>query len=353
MESRKNKILGGLLGAAVGDAMGAATEMRTTALIKQRFGGLVTDFVEHPDDNLSRGTPAGLVTDDFSIAYFTAEEMLERKSRITHEIAEAAMLRWSKHEIYRRFVGPTTNEYLAVLKGEEKPAPLLEMPVQVDRLLCNNTRATNGAGMKSGLMGLFNPCDMDRAIDEAIIQCSGTHNNVISLSAACAVAAATAAAFGENISYLEILEAGIYGAEEGYRRAEKTARPAAGGNIVKKIRLAVQIGMRHQGDFDKAMGEITDIIGGGIYAYEAIPAVFGHIAACKGRAMESIIMGVNAGDDTDTVACMTGYITGAMHGADVFPIKHLELIDRVNHFDLRQMADDIGSFLNAEKEGAA
>ena len=44
------KILGGLIGAAAGDAMGAATETRTRKQIEEKFGGYVTDFLAPPDD---------------------------------------------------------------------------------------------------------------------------------------------------------------------------------------------------------------------------------------------------------------------------------------------------------------
>ena len=64
-----NKILGALLGAAVGDAMGAATEHRSIRQIQETFGGKVTDFYTPPDDTIAKGRKAGMVTDAFSIPY--------------------------------------------------------------------------------------------------------------------------------------------------------------------------------------------------------------------------------------------------------------------------------------------
>ncbi|EKK8360998.1 ADP-ribosylglycohydrolase family protein, partial [Salmonella enterica] len=46
----KDKVLGCLIGAAMGDAMGAATELRTIEQIKKYFGGWVTDFIKPPAD---------------------------------------------------------------------------------------------------------------------------------------------------------------------------------------------------------------------------------------------------------------------------------------------------------------
>ena len=52
------KVLGCLLGAAVGDAMGAATETKSTRQIEKTFGGAVREFKTPPQDTLARGRRA-------------------------------------------------------------------------------------------------------------------------------------------------------------------------------------------------------------------------------------------------------------------------------------------------------
>ena len=52
-----NKYLGCLLGAAIGDAMGAVTEMRTRKQIEEKFG-YVREFLTPPDDTFARGCEA-------------------------------------------------------------------------------------------------------------------------------------------------------------------------------------------------------------------------------------------------------------------------------------------------------
>ena len=91
MIPQKEKILGGLLGAAIGDALGALTETYTPAMIKEVYGHYITDFETPAPDILCSGTEGGMVTDDFSCAYYTAEEMLAAQSDITKEIAEKAL----------------------------------------------------------------------------------------------------------------------------------------------------------------------------------------------------------------------------------------------------------------------
>ncbi|EDQ1305094.1 ADP-ribosylglycohydrolase family protein, partial [Salmonella enterica] len=66
----KNKVLGCLIGAAMGDAMGAATELRTIEQIKKDFGGWVTDFIKPPADTFGRCNEAAQCTDDFIQGYY-------------------------------------------------------------------------------------------------------------------------------------------------------------------------------------------------------------------------------------------------------------------------------------------
>ena len=349
MTETEQKIRNGLMTAAIGDAMGAVTETRSTAQIKERFGGLVREILDPPSDNLAHDTPRGHVTDDFSIAYFSLEDFLAADSRPTRELSERALVRWYDYGDYNRYIGPTTQSAICALKGVPNPRDKRDPISQIrSRLLCNNARATNGAGMKAGLIGLYNPGNLERAIEETFTFCMPTHDNTIALAAGCAIATATAKAMEGGADYTQVLEAGLYGAREGFERSKAFARPVAGGNIEKRCRLAIEIGMRYQNDFERAMAEIADVIGGGLYAYEAIPAVFGNIAACEGRLQDSVLMGVNGGDDTDTIACMTGYIVGALSASAPFPEEWIDLIDKANGFDIRSSAARLAAFVAKE-----
>ena len=66
-------ILGALIGEAVGDGMGAATEARTTQQIIDYFGHKVTDLETPPNDTFGGGNVPGQATDDFSSAWFLAK----------------------------------------------------------------------------------------------------------------------------------------------------------------------------------------------------------------------------------------------------------------------------------------
>ena len=104
-----NRILGGLIGAGAGDAMGAATEGRTTDQIYEYFGHKVTDFETVPMDTFGAGNKPGQVTDDFSSAWFVAHHILENSGNVDAKVVQKALVDWSQHGVFfDRFAGPTT-----------------------------------------------------------------------------------------------------------------------------------------------------------------------------------------------------------------------------------------------------
>ena len=113
----KDKILGSIMGAALGDAMGAITETRSAERIKEDFGGYIDKLITPPDDCFAHGYPIGSVTDDFSLAYFTAIELVKAKGNVTDEVAKQAVLTWSEYPQFFRFAGPTTEAAVRKMKG--------------------------------------------------------------------------------------------------------------------------------------------------------------------------------------------------------------------------------------------
>ena len=85
-------------------------------------------------------------------------------------------------------------------------------------------------------------------------------------------------------------------------------------------------------------------------AAEAVPAVFGLIAASKGDLLEALFAGVNIGDDTDTVATMIGGIMGAYRGASSFPDEYLTVIKENNRIDIEGLAEQIEELWKGEQE---
>lgn len=326
------RILGSILGAAVGDAMGAATETKNTDMILQQYGDYVRELMPGQDGTFAAGCPRGLVTDDFSLAYYTALELVKCRGEVTDKAAEHALLQWAEHPEYYQFAGPTTRASIDRIRG-------VEVPSQQLALACDNGKATDGSAMKIFPAGLIHPNDPDRAVLDAVTLCLPTHDTDASLSGAGAIAAAVSTAAG-GAGLEEVLKAGLYGARKGFEEGRKVGKQTSVASVEKRIVLAIEIGKR-SGSWEEHMRELSWIIGSGLAVNEAVPCVFGILAATSGDVMPAIEMGVNIGNDTDTVATMVGAIAGAMCGAEAIPAHFLQEIEGANPMDLRQLAEDI------------
>ena len=167
-----------------------------------------------------------------------------------------------------------------------------------------------------------------------------THDNYLAISGGSAVAAAVAEAVTPDADVYSIIQAGIYGAKEGARIGREIGRDVAGPSVVKRIEMAVDIGLG-KGTQEEKMVEIAERIGMGLHVAEAIPSAFGFFAAGSGNPMDAIIGAVNAGYDTDTVATMAGAMAGALSGSAAFPEHFLPTMEKINGFEIRKTADDV------------
>ena len=346
MSTIKSKVLGSLVGAAAGDSIGAATELRTIEQIKADFNGWVTTFIAPPQDTFGRCNEAGMVTDDFTQGRYILEASLDQNGEISDEVMRNAFKRWMDYPFYPNFTGPTTRAAMQrifddtrpSLQGDAEPGE----PAQ-DVVLINNgnASATNGAAMKAwsaSMLSLGTPEDLIATTYEIA---HFTHDNVISISGACAVSTAVNTALSDGTTLEDVLAAAIKGADQGYSHAEQQgAMMMAGPSVARRIELAIQIGQKHE-SWETAVTELADIIGTGLHASEAVPAVFGILACCGDDPEQAILAGVNIGNDTDTVATMVGSIVGALHGIEALPENYLPVLNEANNFELEDIASRV------------
>lgn len=336
--STLDRIHGVLVGAAIGDALGAATELRTARQIREFFGGEVTSFRTPPPDTFARGRTAGTITDDFSQAHYLAQAIIARGGALDRETGRQAVLAWWADDRYQDFAGPTTRRAIARLSGEEVEEPFF---------LYRGGEATNGAAMRIAPVGCV-VHTVAEAVDGAIAVSLATHDNHLAAAAAAVVAAGVAAGVnaadpstGSGIEsgrgWADVVVAACLAtAPAAEARALELTHEVAGASVAARTELAVQLA-RSSADLAEATVRIADLIGTGLKANEAVPAAVGILAAAP-DAFSAIVAAANAGDDTDTVATIVGALAGAAAGAGAFPSELAATVDAVNGLDLAATA---------------
>lgn len=346
-----NKITGCLVGAAFGDAMGAATELRTIEQIKKDFSGWVTTFIKPPQDTFGCCNHAAQCTDDFIQGKYILEEGLKNNGLLNDEVMKKAFRRWLDYPYYLNFTGPTTRAAMQRLFNDSRMS--LQAATQavsavnhVPLINQGNASATNGAAMKIWAAVLLSLHTAGNLLHNVYQVCHLTHNNVLSVSAAMAIAFAIEQALTEQGSMESVFSQAILGAQQGYDYAcQQGATMMAGASVSERIKLAIQIGEQYPG-WQNAVTPLATIIGSGLQANEAVPAVFGLLASCKNSPLEAIIGGVNIGNDTDTIATMAGAIAGAFCGVQAFNHHDIDQLQHANTIDFRQLASMVWQLLS-------
>lgn len=356
MSTLNSKVLGSLVGAAAGDSIGAATELRTIEQIKRDFNGWVTTFIAPPQDTFGRCNDAGMVTDDFTQGRYILEAALDQNGKISDDVMRTAFKRWMDFPFYPNFTGPTTRAAMQrifddtrpSLQGDAEPG---EPPQDVVLINNGNASATNGAAMKAWSASMLSLGTPEQLIATTYEIAHFTHDNVISVSGACAISTAVNAALSDGTTLKDVMEVAIEGADQGYSHAEQQgAMMMAGPSVARRIELAIQIGQKHA-SWETAVSELADIIGTGLHASEAVPAVIGILACCGDDPEKAILAGVNIGNDTDTVATMVGSIVGALHGIEALPNNYLPVLNAANKFKLEDLATRVLQLHNLDNSG--
>lgn len=332
-QEKYSKVLGSMIYCAVGDAMGAVTENLTFDQIREKYNGGLREMAAPDQTAFAYGNKAGQITDDFSQTYLLIEEVIRNDGVIKAECVENMLIQWSGIPRYfNRFAGPTTRSAIAELKAKREGKEY-----DAGGVVDYARQATNGSAMKIAAAGLFNPGNIDKAIDDAVCITRVSHDNQLAISGACAVAAAISEAFEANATPYSIVQAGLYGAKRGEEIGKECSRIVGGASVVERMNLAIAIAMSSLPK-EVRLKQIYDIIGTGLHISEAVPAAFGIIMICNGDAWESVYEAVNIGYDTDTVAAIVGSIVGALEGSKHVDRNLIELLDRENELHIEETA---------------
>ncbi|MGI6586423.1 MAG: hypothetical protein GX301_09215 [Gracilibacteraceae bacterium] len=330
-----DKIKGAYYGAALGSAIGKATQNKAWDMIRQQYGR-VTAFLPVPSDAPASGMLPEQPSGEFENGLYLSRHLIASHGVASEEVALAALKEWEQStDCYYRFVDPTT-QY--VINGKDSPNRLVKRSLWKGSYFC---LSTNGLAVKSYPIGLLSKGDIDQAIKDTYALCFKQYQDIHTLQAGCAVAATVSCAMRKDVSLYDIIRAGLKGAKASKELArEKGCIVYPGPDVEKRMEMAIEIGMQRK-DPQQLIGEISDMIGNCCMAAESIPAVFGILTASKGDVMGSIYNAVSLGNASDAAALMCGAVMGAWKGVSSLDHQLLSRLQLPTGFDLEALSAEM------------
>jgi ADP-ribosylglycohydrolase len=320
----RSRAAGALYGLAIGDALGMPTQSLSRTQIVARYGPILGAFEPGPPGHpLAGGLPAGSVTDDTEQAVLLARLIIDRGGQADPAELARRLLAWEETMRARGsldLLGPSTQRAIsALLAGAD-----------IDQ--AGRSGVTNGAAMRITPVGITTPCsDLKFLVDRVVEVSRVTHNTGVALAGAAAIAAA--------------VSAGVEGAAVGdaIAHAVAAAQLAAGrGHWVAAADVAARItwatGLVAGLAAGEVMARVYALVGTSLSTQESVPAAFAMLAACPDDPWLACRLAASLGGDCDTIAAMTGAVSGACHGAQAFPADARATVTRVNRLPLDDLA---------------
>lgn len=298
----QKKYSGCMLGAAIGDALGKQNEgLGRKDILKQ---GYVTDYGKARPGCPGEKLLEGQYTDDTEQMIVLAQSLIECNGFNAVDFA-GRIAKWGadaqKDPVRKFLVGPSSAAAIARLNsGKSWKESGSDVP-------------SCGSAMRVAPIGLFYK-DMDEIESNAALSSIPTHNSRGAIAGAVAVAIAVRSALREK-DCIEIIK----------DAAGRASKYDAG--LAKKIELSFE-------KREKEPDEVFAEMGTSYLIYDTVPCAFYCFSRHFGAPEKAIPEAVNAGGDTDSIACITGSLCGAMHGIDAFPekwLKGLENREMIEH----------------------
>lgn len=324
-----NKVVGTLVGVAMGDAMGMPSELWSRRKVKQRFGR-ITEFLPGPDDHfIVKGFKAGTVTDDTSQTLKICETIIANQGKVEAELIARAILEWAEETgaFHNNYLGPSSQKALLSIKSG---TPIEEAGASGD---------TNGAAMRIAPIAMVCKADNIKRLVDLVEQASlGTHNTNIAIAGAAMLAAAISAAIDTD-DWNVILDKVFQAYDEGFDRGNDTF----GASSKERLKLALQW-VEEEEDEEQLMEKLYNIIGAGVATTEAVPTAIALAYYAQGDPVKGTLLAANLGGDCDTIGAMVGGLCGAYAGIEAIPDESVRKLEAVNRIDLRGIAEKVYAF---------
>jgi ADP-ribosylglycohydrolase len=347
------RAVGCLAGAAVGDALGGATEGWEAAEIVDHFGGFVTGIV--PSIRISKGLEKpfspfhkgdGHVTDDTLMTRALVNVYAEKRDHLdAFDIADRLVPQLIDFKVWLPELGREELLYHRLFLAEKWLVAKLKYGHADPREGGVGNIVNCGAAMYVAPVGLANAGDPDGAYAEAV-ETSGAHQSSYGREAAAVLAAAVAEAVRPGSSVDSVVDVCLRLAHDGTRAALDAVVDAAAGIDDWRSGLgALRAAFAPFDSVGEAYAEpsLGARIPSRLHAIEELPIAVGLLVATGGDFAETVLGGVNYGRDSDSIASMGGALAGALGGVDALRSDWVAAVGEASRYDLaepgRVMAD--------------
>lgn len=285
-DARGDHFRGALLGVAVGDALGAPYE------------GSAPRDPERLSSWAGRVPFALRYTDDTHMTLGTARSLIERGGRFDGEHMAHVFAAAYRNEPWRGY-GP----------GPPKIFALIEQGEPWDRaaseLFDGDGSFGNGAAMRAAPIGLLHCHDLERADEVARAAARITHDHPLGIDGAAVQACAVALLASMDGAAAAAFDRGAFFA--GLRAHARTQV------FTRVLESAERLAP------DAPPRQVIDELGHGIEAHRSVPTAIYSFLRTPHSFAEAVCFAVALGGDSDTIASMTGALSGAFLGAAAIP----------------------------------
>ncbi|MER7082436.1 ADP-ribosylglycohydrolase [Saccharopolyspora kobensis] len=361
-----------ITGAAVGDALGGATEGWTPEQIEERHGGRVTGIVGPWYPNWRDARPIapyhkgdGHITDDTLMTCALVEVYAKRRAHLdAYAMAEDLVPLMIGEPRWVPELEASALLLQRVFLAEKWIVTKLHYGHADPREAGAGNVVNCGAAMYIAPVGIANAGDPRGAYAEAI-DLTGAHQSSYGREAAGVLAAMVAASVAPGAGLDDVVEAALSVAHDGTAAALRAVVDAFSDStpptddeqeraLARRVREVVapfdSVGPHYrQMSMDARRPSRTKSI-------EELPAALGLVLGHRGDYRGSVLASVNYGRDADSIASMAGAICAGLGGTAVVPAEWVDAIDEASRTDLRAtgrlMASAATDILRADRERA-
>jgi len=335
-----SRVLGCLLGGAVGDALGAPVEFQSWQAIEAAYGPAGIQYYAPGEYGI------GAVTDDTQMTLFTAEGLIRAWTRASEKgicgvngVLHHAYLRWLLTQGEHLPFEVRTDGWLfgcRALHDRRAPGNTCLSALRAATDWFSPSRAENNSKGCGGIMrvapvGLF--VREDRAFDIGCDAARITHGHPSGYIAA-----------GYFSAVISALCRG-FSLQDAMMRAD---RRIAEERDAEEVRDAVQAA-RALAERGRPSPPELESLGGGWVAEEAL-AISLCCALTAGNFPDGVRLAANHGGDSDSTGAITGNLLGAMWGAETIPLCFLEQLELRR--EIERLAVDLVNVVEGHTDSA-